>query len=227
METDKVEGRPIFVFLHEGMEDTVAGTFGYQGWHGVARSEELKAILAKHPEVVLFSGHSHWVLESDKTFKPVDDTLPAILSTASCAYLWDDNANITNVGINGSQGYYIYVYEDCLVFRGRSFSEGEWISSAQFVMPRVGYVDQPEETEPVTTPETEAVTEVDTPADNAGGDAPTETEAFTATPAETGAQTVGTSDKGCASVLTGAWSVLLPIGAAWGLRRKGKRGAVC
>ena len=37
------ENRPIYVFLHQGLIDTVAGTYEYQGWHGIDRAEEFAA----------------------------------------------------------------------------------------------------------------------------------------------------------------------------------------
>ncbi len=227
---DKVEGRPIYVFLHEGILDTVAGTFGYQGWHGVARPDELKAILSQHKEVVLFSGHSHWVLESEKSFKPADDKLPAVLNTASCAYLWDDAANLTNVGINGSQGYYIYAYEDRVLFRGRSFSEGKWISSVQFVMAcDIDMPKVPEETEPVTEPTTAPETAPDTPAESTDvgtstGPVVTEPVSSESAPVATAPQATeaeSADGTGCASAVTafGAAGTLLSLaGAAYVLR---------
>ncbi len=175
LEKDKAEGRPVFLFLHEGIMDTVAGTMQYQGWHGVEQGKQLKEIIDAHPEVVMFSGHSHWVLESPVTILPGNGEAATHVSTSSCAYLWDDNANITNVGINGSQGWYIYLYDDCIVFRGRSFSTGEWISSAQFAIEWdfTGAWDE----EPVDPLET-------TPDESGSGEQPVETNPEESTPDE-------------------------------------------
>lgn len=134
LEENRDEGRPIFIFLHQGLMDTVAGTFEYQNWHGVNQSAALRRILTEYPEAVLFSGHSHWELVSPVSMKAADDTLPTIFNTASCAYLWSDDCMATNVGIEGSQGYYFYLYEDRIVARGRDFVNGLWIGSAQFVI---------------------------------------------------------------------------------------------
>lgn len=160
MAKDRVEGRPTFLFLHQGLMDTVAGTFQYQNWHGVKQSAQLRRILRQYPEVVLFSGHSHWTMESAHTVKPADSSLPSVVSTASCAYLWDDSCMATNVGIVGSEGYYIYLYENCLIVRGRSFDRGEWIGSAQFILPlpTSGGTETESATETATEPVTEPVT---------------------------------------------------------------------
>ncbi len=236
LEKDKAEGRPVFLFLHEGIMDTVAGTMGYQGWHGVEQGKELKAIIDAHPEVILFSGHSHWVLESPVTILPGDGKAATHVSTSSCAYLWDDNANITNVGINGSQGYYIYLYDDCIVFRGRSFSTGEWISTAQFVIDwdfGDAWGKDTEETTPETTPETppESLPEttpdtiapnVETTADTATPDTATP-DTGTPTP-ETPADTTAVTDTpaagGCASAAGMVALLAVPAGAALIRRRR-------
>ncbi|MGM9680848.1 MAG: metallophosphoesterase family protein [Eubacteriales bacterium] len=128
------ENRPIYVFLHQGLMDTVAGTFEYQGWHGVNQARQLAAILKDYPEVVLFSGHSHWEMDSLYSMKARDENLPTVFNTAATAYLWNDVAMSTNVGVEGSQGYYIKAYSDKLLVLGRDFVNGQWIASAQFVV---------------------------------------------------------------------------------------------
>ena len=122
--------RPIYLFLHQGLMDTVAGTFEYQGWHGVKQSEQLSRIIKNYPEIILFSGHSHWEMNSFQTMKMRDENLPTIFNTAAGAYLWDD----ASTNIEGSQGYYIRVYEDKVLVLGRDFVNGKWVSAAQFVV---------------------------------------------------------------------------------------------
>ncbi len=222
LEADKAAGRPVFLFLHQGIMDTVAGTFAYQGWHGVNSPERLKSILAEHPEVIMFAGHSHWVLESEQSIKPADDQLPTVLNTSSCAYLWDDGCMTTNVGIVGSQGYYIYVYEDRVVFRGRNFDTGEWIASAQFVMDwtLTAAEDVVETTAGEDATVAEPVTESDTPAETDGADVPQGTEPATEETVTTDA--VADQEGGCASALASGVVLTLfgALAAAFVLRRK-------
>ena len=123
-----------YVFLHQGMIDTVAGCFAYQKWHGVTQTEELAAVLRKYPEAILFSGHSHWVLNSPHTMHLHDDNYCTIFNTSSGGYTWDDECNETNKGLTGCEGYYFYGYKDKVVARGRDFLAGKWIASAQFVV---------------------------------------------------------------------------------------------
>lgn len=128
------ETRPTYIFLHQGLIDTVAGTFAYQSWHGINQASQFADILKDYPEVILFTGHSHWEMDSFRTMKPRDGKLPTIFNTAASAYLWNDACMATDVGVEGSQGYYLYAYEDKIVLRGRDFVTGRWIASAQFLV---------------------------------------------------------------------------------------------
>ncbi len=220
LEKDKAEGRPVFIFLHEGIMDTVAGTLEYQGWHGVEQEKQLKEIIDAHPEVILFSGHSHWVLESPVTILPGNGKAATHVSTSSCAYLWDDR----NVAINGSQGYYIYLYDDCIVFRGRSFSSGEWISTAQFVIDwdfKNAWADETEETVPDET-ETSPVDMIpDETVDTMDTGTNATVEDTNAPSDETNAETSSSDKKGCASALSvSLLLVILPLGALTVCRRR-------
>lgn len=240
---DRVEGRPTFVFLHQGLMDTVAGTFQYQNWHGVNQSAELRRILKKYPEVVLFSGHSHWTFESEMTVKPADDELPTVVSTASCAYLWDDSCMATNVGITGSEGFYLYLYENYLILRGRSYDRGEWIGSAQFIVTlkepkdsplldtdtEIGTETTPEpEAAPATLPDTASdstpETTSETLPESGTTDAPTtdapSAETWIDPASDTAAATTATASDGCASVCGAAGILLLTCAAGVALCRK-------
>ena len=149
------ENRPIYVFLHQGIMDTVAGTFKYQGWHGINQSKKFSAIIKEYPEVVLFSGHSHWEMDSLNVMKARDESLPTIFSTAAVGYLWNDDATASDSGIEGAEGYFFYVYGDKIVARGRDFDSGKWIASAQFVVDYIGAGLEKEAGDPVGEKEEE------------------------------------------------------------------------
>lgn len=59
--------QPIFLFLHQPLKDTVAGSLESQDWYGVTQDKELKEILSRYPQTLLFTGHTHWELEVDNT----------------------------------------------------------------------------------------------------------------------------------------------------------------
>ncbi len=134
LETNKDSDEPIFIFLHQGIKDTVAGTLqseiAVQKWHGVVQEAQLRNIIKDYPQVVMFAGHSHWTLQSNNSMTVKGETLVNYLNTASVAYLWDDK----DAEIQGSQGYFVDVYEDKIIFRGRDFANKLWIPEAQFIL---------------------------------------------------------------------------------------------
>ncbi|MFF2481688.1 metallophosphoesterase family protein [Paenibacillus sp. NPDC058071] len=120
--------RPVFIFLHQPLKDTVAGSFEEQQWFGVTEDEELKAVLNRHPQAMLFTGHTHWELGAGHTAHNLEPGRPAMFNSASVAYLWTDEDEHKD----GSQGYYVEVYSDRVLVRGRDFERGAWIEAAQF-----------------------------------------------------------------------------------------------
>ncbi|MBD2870531.1 metallophosphoesterase family protein [Paenibacillus arenilitoris] len=120
--------RPAFVFLHQPLKDTVAGSSEAQNWFGVTQDAELKAVLAKHRHAILFTGHTHWELDAPHNFHDGAGRLPAMFNASSVAYLWTDEDERKD----GSQGYCVEVYEDRVLVRGRDFTTGSWVEGAQF-----------------------------------------------------------------------------------------------
>lgn len=127
-------GKPVFVMIHQAVPGTVAGSlegqWGYD-W-GVVNHEELTDILEDYNNVIMLSGHSHWELDAKHNHNPGTLELPVTVNTASVGYLWTDYDN-TEEYMSGSQGYYVRVYEDKVVFLGREFIDHKWIPSACYV----------------------------------------------------------------------------------------------
>ncbi len=140
---DRDEDRPTFLFLHQSIYNTIAGSLPGQGWDGVVDYNALSAVLKKYPEVIMFNGHSHWTLDSESCMYTKTEELPTIFNTASVAYLWTSYDVVDGENLEGSQGYYIRVYHDKIAVLGRDFSNGKWVSSAQFI---VEYGEQAAET---------------------------------------------------------------------------------
>ncbi|MEK3900979.1 MULTISPECIES: metallophosphoesterase family protein [unclassified Paenibacillus] len=120
--------QPVFLFLHQPLKDTVAGSLESQEWYGVTQDQELRTILLQHPQTLLFTGHTHWELEVSNTMVPGNGQTATMFNAASVAYLWTD----ADEHKNGSQGYYIEVYADKVLVRGRDFTTGTWIEAAQY-----------------------------------------------------------------------------------------------
>ncbi len=139
---DREEDIPTFLFLHQSIYNTIAGSLPGQGWDGVVDDNGLSEVLKKYPEVIMFNGHSHWTLDSEGCMYPRSEELPTIFNTASVAYLWTSYDLVGGESMEGSQGYYIQVYKDKVVVRGRDFTTGKWIASAQFVVEYTLPVDE-------------------------------------------------------------------------------------
>ena len=146
--------RPTFVFLHQPLYDTVAGGVPGQGWNGVIAGDAnwaafqaggsvyrkvdgtyegpLRAILAQYPEILMFGGHSHWIMQSHRNMSDATDSMPNMFNTASVAYLWTDKNVTTGENEVGSQGYYVRVYDHYVELYGRDFVNGKWIPTAMY-----------------------------------------------------------------------------------------------
>lgn len=132
--TNENPRKPVFIFLHQPLYNTVAGSLPGQGWHGVANEKALKDILKKYDQAIIFGGHSHWELESEMNMYPADDTMCTAVNTASLGYLWSSYNKIGGEFEEGSQGYYVRVYDDKVVFLGREFEQSKWVPSGMFVV---------------------------------------------------------------------------------------------
>ena len=128
------DGKPVFLFLHQPMLNTVSGSSTSEGWSGISNHKELKSVLDKYPNVIMFNGHTHWILDSDNCMFDGDGKTATIFNTASVAYLWHSYDVPTGERMTGSEGYYIRAYEDKIAVLGRNFVTGEWVSSAQFIV---------------------------------------------------------------------------------------------
>ena len=128
------DGKPAFLFLHQPMLNTVSGSSTSEGWSGISNHKELKSVLDKYPNVIMFNGHTHWILDSDNCMFDGKGATATIFNTASVAYLWHSYDVPTGERMTGSEGYYIRVYEDKIAVLGRNFVTGEWVSSAQFIV---------------------------------------------------------------------------------------------
>ncbi|MGG7177695.1 metallophosphoesterase family protein [Clostridium paraputrificum] len=69
--------RPIFVFSHHGLKDTVYGT---KDWY----TPDLKDLLSNYPQVIHFSGHSHFPLNDPRSIYQKDFTA---INTSSNTYI--------------------------------------------------------------------------------------------------------------------------------------------
>ncbi len=122
--------KPIFVFLHQPLKDTVSGSMEEQGWHGVNQDAELKRVLAAYPQAILFSGHTHWQLEAKRMVCDGQGRQPSMFNASSVAYLWTDS----DEHLTGSEGLQVEIYADRVVVRGRDFVRRAWIEGTEHIL---------------------------------------------------------------------------------------------
>lgn len=129
---------PVFLFAHQPLIETVSGSLrsvnpDIQYWYGfVSATERLRAILKRYPNAILFTGHTHWTFESLQPILFGAGADATFVNCASVGYLWTDD----DVSTGGSEGWYVEVYEDYILLKGREFVNGTWCAAAQFRLPR-------------------------------------------------------------------------------------------
>ncbi|MBL0388598.1 metallophosphoesterase [Tumebacillus sp. ITR2] len=123
--------KPVFVFLHQPLTNTVSGSWWQNGTdRGVVQAESLKSILAGYPEVILFSGHTHAQLNLPRTMVRESFTM-----FNSSAEIGPEAAGGAPVLADSSEGLYVEVHSDKVIVRGRDFSKKTWVPQAQFTVP--------------------------------------------------------------------------------------------
>lgn len=133
---EAIKGEPVFVYLHQPLTDTTSGTLPGEGWDhvkidGVRSADRLKEILGKYPNAFFVSGHNHRELDSYRAVFPASTAQKNnFIQTGGTAYI---DKEITP-GVNlRHEGWYVRVYEDKVVFLGREFTTGMWLSGACYV----------------------------------------------------------------------------------------------
>ena len=127
--------KPIFIMIHQPLKNTVAGTLDKldpnQTSAGFIDSSgtKLRKILKSYPNSFVFTGHSHWTMDSyQSTYVGVGHDANFI-NCSSVAAPEDGSGRLA-----GSQGVFVEVYEDFVVIKGRDFVKNAWISSNQIIM---------------------------------------------------------------------------------------------
>lgn len=118
--------KPIFVFLHQSLVDTSAGSYKVDRYNqsypdGVLEDEALRAILSQYPQVFFFTGHTHAVVDHPDTVIKKDGI--HYINTASVAYTLASDGYGED---NGSQGLCVEVYKDRIIVKGRDFMKKTW-----------------------------------------------------------------------------------------------------
>ena len=111
--------RPVFVFLHHHLVGEI------KWWIGVQQSSEVYNILKEYPQVILFTSHTHLLLQS---YNEIINQPFKIMNTGAVSFGLELN---NKGGVNrtdDSQGLYVEVQGNNVVIRGRDFNTKTWIS---------------------------------------------------------------------------------------------------
>lgn len=114
------KGKPIFVFLHQPLNINNAG------WSGVEQSAEIKDILEKYPEVILFTSHTHRDLDENSVILNQPFTK---VHTGAIDYtiIPDKNSEGGRRKEPYIKGLYIEVKNNKVFIKGRNIKDKEWI----------------------------------------------------------------------------------------------------
>ncbi len=114
-----------FVFMHQSIEETVSGSFKSRGqyWDGINDDELMREVIESYENTFLFTGHSHWNLNSYGPFINGKGEGANYYNTASAGYLWGDD----DMALPGSEGLHVEVYADGVIVKGRDFEAQKWI----------------------------------------------------------------------------------------------------
>lgn len=111
------------VITHAPLAYTIPGNYKTEYTGGITNTTEVNQILAKHPNTIVFSGHSHSDLSTDLAhFTVVNDmtTTPSHINDGCLVYLsaWGGGRIL-----DYSTGVYLEVYSDMIYIRSRKFDD--------------------------------------------------------------------------------------------------------
>jgi 3',5'-cyclic AMP phosphodiesterase CpdA len=115
--------KPIFVFHHQPIKDTIYGS----EWGFTENRDLFYNTLKEYPQAITFSGHTHYPLDDPKIIHQKDFTT---IGTSTGAYLWLDAGRIQGEVPEGAdilnQGLIVEVYEDKVKIKRRDIHNNNW-----------------------------------------------------------------------------------------------------
>ncbi len=100
----------------------------------VASSDALKAVVSKYPQLVYFSGHSHYAFALDANFYDGNDTFCNLLHIPSLGSSVILNAENAAENIANADGYIVKVYENHVLVQGYDFIRDQYVTMAMFAV---------------------------------------------------------------------------------------------
>ncbi|KAA0548521.1 hypothetical protein FZW96_08085 [Bacillus sp. BGMRC 2118] len=111
--------QPVFVFLHQPIRDTVNGSM----WGAGLKDQDLLSLLQKYPQIILFSGHSHFTMDDPNSMIQKGITM---VNTSSVAYTWSHKKG---EDFHSSEGVLVNVYDNKVEIKARDFANRKWLKT--------------------------------------------------------------------------------------------------
>ena len=137
--------RNIFLIQHSPIKGFGAGDRMSKPYYGgmlnqnYSSTKKFKEILTKYPNIVFLSGHTHEDFVMDYNYSDENGTAAYMIHTPSLAGSTMPNSSDTGLERNGgkgfnSQGYYVEVYENRIVFYGANITKEKIYPLYSYVM---------------------------------------------------------------------------------------------
>lgn len=157
---EKYKDETVFLYFHTFLNNPVEGENLYMGegnlennagrhydlpfTEGCADEVRFEAMMDKYENVVFFNGHSHWAydmqeLNPNLNIADYDGEYATMVHVSSVSSPRRTTANIDDSSENymrSSEGMYVEVYEDKIVFTACEFLKGQFLSYATYVVER-------------------------------------------------------------------------------------------
>lgn len=109
------EDKPVFLFLHQALRDTY---FNSNDWSVGVQDHQLKEILRKYPQAIMFTGHIHNGLGACTVLEKDFGTMVDVPS-----FYYNDGGGQSR----GQVGYHVTVYEDRVLLSMYDYMNDTWL----------------------------------------------------------------------------------------------------
>ena len=147
---EEYKDRTVFFFFHTFMDEEVGDAsisgneYSLPMISSTVEYKKFTEYFTKYTNVVYFSGHSHWAFDSqfvtpkpgktnyDKNIDNRDGSFATMVHIPACS----TPRVLVGSGNGRSEGYVVYVYDDCVVLQGYEFAKGEAFAYATYIIPK-------------------------------------------------------------------------------------------
>lgn len=128
----RAENQPVLLFSHHVFANSVSGSYinFYKNDFG-ADQQRLERLLADHPNVTMFSSHTHWSVDLndwsvEQRFDPTTNLAPTFVNTGAVTTLYGPSGDWGETGIGGADpvGLRAALYDDRLRVTAYEFAAG-------------------------------------------------------------------------------------------------------